>query len=69
MMMKGPTREVYPSGPVELSVALPPGRRAGHARLLVAEEDAAIREEDGRVVVAVPGIEMAELVHIAWRRG
>jgi hypothetical protein len=67
MMMKGPTRQIYPCGPLEVSVALPAGVRAGSARLEVADETAAVHVQDGRVVVDVPGIELVELVHITWQ--
>jgi hypothetical protein len=67
MMMKGPTREIYPCGPLEISVAVPAGKRVDAARLMVADNTATMREEEGRVVVQVPGIDVVELVLLTWR--
>lgn len=66
MMMKGPTREVYPVGRQEVSAAIPEGRSFSAARLLVAGTAAEARVEDGRVVVTVPGIDLVEAVHVTW---
>ncbi len=66
MMMKGPTREVYPVGPQVVSVALPDGRAVASARLLVRGSDAAVRVEAGRAVIEVPGIDSLEVVHLTW---
>ncbi len=66
MMMKGPTREIYPVGRQEVSVAIPAGRSFAEARLLVAGETAEARVEAGRVRVTVPGIDLVEAVHITW---
>jgi hypothetical protein len=66
MMMKGPTREIYPVGRQEVSVAIPAGRFFAEARLLVAGEAAEARVEAGRVTVTVPGVDLIEAVHITW---
>ncbi|OWJ68904.1 alpha-amylase family protein [Inquilinus limosus] len=66
MMMKGPTRETYPVGRQEVSVAIPVGRAFAGARLLVAGEAAEAEVEAGRVTVTVPAIELVEAVHITW---
>lgn len=66
MMMKGPTREIYPVGPQKVSAAIPEGRSFAGARLLVAGTKADARVEEGRVIVAVPAIDLVEVVHIAW---
>lgn len=66
MMMKGPTREIYPVGRQEVSVAIPAGRSFAEARLLVAGAKAEARVEAGRVTVTVPGIDLIEAVHITW---
>ncbi len=66
MMMKGPIRETYPVGRQEVSVALPEGRRGAVARLLVAGGEAAVEIRDGRAVVTVPGLDLAEAVRIDW---
>ncbi|MFE0757461.1 alpha-amylase family protein [Inquilinus sp. NPDC058860] len=67
MMMKGPTREIHPVGRQEVSVAVPAGRSFADARLLVAGAKAEARVEEGRVVVTVPGIDLVEVLHVAWR--
>jgi hypothetical protein len=66
MMMKGPTREIYPVGRQEVSVAIPADRSFAGARLLVAGKAAEARVEAGRVTVTVPGIDLVEAVHITW---
>jgi hypothetical protein len=66
MMLKGPTREIYPVGPQRVSVALD-GRSVAAARLLVAGRDVPAKIEDGRAVVEVPGIDTLEVVHLTWR--
>ncbi|WEX11086.1 alpha-amylase family protein [Chelativorans sp. AA-79] len=66
MMMKGPTREIYPVGPQDVSVAVPEGRSFAGARLVVAGTKADARVEDGRVTARVPGIDLVEVVHITW---
>ena len=66
MMMKGPTREIYPVGRQEVSVAIPEGRSFAAARLLVAGAKAEARVDGGRVIVAAPGIGLVEVVHITW---
>lgn len=66
MMMKGPIRETYPVGPQQVSVALPAGRRGARARLLVADAEAAVEVRDGRALVTVPGVDVAEAVRIDW---
>jgi hypothetical protein len=66
MMMKGPTREVYPLGCHEISVAIPEGRTFATARLLAAGVKAYARADGDRVIVAVPTIDLVEVVHITW---
>lgn len=66
MMMKGPTREIYPVGRQEVSVAIPEGRSFSAARLLVAGAKADARVEGGRVIVTVPRIDLVEVAHITW---
>jgi hypothetical protein len=66
MMMKGPTREVYPVGRHSVSVELPKGRSGARARLLVADADAAVGVAGGRAVVEVTGIDLIEVVHLTW---
>lgn len=66
MMMKGPVREVYPVGRQTVSIAIPPGRRVASARLLVAQAAAEAQTSGDRVDVAVPGIDLLEVVHVSW---
>ena len=66
MMMKGPTREVYPVGRQVVSVAIPDGRRFAGARLLVAGAKAGATVKGDRVEIEVPGIDLIEVVHIDW---
>jgi hypothetical protein len=66
MMMKGPTREIYPVGQQEVSVAIPQNRTLASARLLVAGQNVEARLDGGRVVLNVPGINLLEVLHIVW---
>jgi hypothetical protein len=66
MLMKGPTREIYPVGRQEVSVAVPAGRSFAGARLLIAAETAEATMEAGRVTVTVPTIDLVEAVQISW---
>ncbi len=65
-MMKGPIREIYPVGQQTVSVALPAGKQAGSARLLVAGTQAKTTTADGRVIIEVPSIDTLEVVHLTW---
>jgi hypothetical protein len=66
MMMKGPTREIYPVGSQEVSVAIPEGRSFAAARLLVSGVKAYSRVDGRRVIVTVPSIDLIEVAHISW---
>ena len=66
MMKKGPTREVYPVGRQELSIAIPAGKTFAAARLLVAGTAAETKASGDRVTVTVPGIDQLEVVHLTW---
>jgi hypothetical protein len=66
MMLKGPTREIYPVGPQTVSVALD-GRGVASARALVSGRELPVRTEGGRAIVEVPGIDTLEVVHLTWR--
>jgi hypothetical protein len=66
MMLKGPTREVFPVGPQTVSVELG-GRTVAAARALVSGRDLPVRTEGGRAIVEVPGIDTLEVVHLTWR--
>ncbi len=67
MMLKGPTRDIFPVGRHQVSVAVPAARSVAAARLLVAGQVADAAMADGQVTVTVPGIDLAEVVHITWR--
>jgi len=66
MMMKGPVRESIPLGRQRLSVALPAGKRGATARMIIADAETAVRIEDGRAVLDIPGIDRIEVVHLSW---
>lgn len=65
MMLKGPVREVFPAGPQRVGIALPEGRTAGKARLLVGGQEAKMSVAEGRVTIEVPDIELMEVVHLS----
>jgi Beta-galactosidase trimerisation domain len=62
MMMKGPIREIVPSPPQTVSVAIPPGPKIGKVHLLVAGKAADAHRSDGRIEVAVPPIGVNEVI-------
>ncbi|OSP53911.1 alpha-amylase family protein [Pseudoruegeria sp. SK021] len=67
MMFKAPIREVYPVGPVQVSIALPSGAQEVDARLVIAGQQVPAELRDGRAVVTVPTINILEAVHLSWR--
>jgi hypothetical protein len=66
MMLKGPVRENDPIGAQTVSIALPPSRAVGSARLLVADRAVPFAQEGGRVQVEIPGIDRLETLHLRW---
>jgi hypothetical protein len=56
MAMKGPYRDFFPVGPHTLQLRLPGGLQAKHARLLIADTDAAIARNGSTIVLKVPRI-------------
>ncbi|WP_173088015.1 alpha-amylase family protein [Devosia sp. 1635] len=66
MMMKGPIREVYPTGEITVSIAVPAGKTVGKVDLLVAGQRLETSPVDGRLNVVVPSIETLEVVHLTW---
>jgi type 1 glutamine amidotransferase len=64
MMMRGYMREILPIGPYEVSLALPAGVQVKRVRLLEAGSDGESRMAGNRLVVAVPRVEMHEVVAI-----
>lgn len=67
MMMKGPIREVYPIGPLTVSVAVPEGRDVARASLAGTGEDLAFTLADGRVRVSMQKLETLEAIQLDWR--
>lgn len=64
MTMNGSYREVLPSGPYEVTLALPAGARPQTVRLLEADTDAAFDVRADRLLVTVPQIGVHEIVAI-----
>ena len=64
MMMKGPIRELIPSGAQKVRVRLPSGARAKKVRLLAAEKVALARQSGRELTVTVPSILDHEIVAI-----
>jgi hypothetical protein len=62
MMMKGPCRDLLPSGPQEVRVRLPAGTDARVVRLLVAERQRPAQAVDGVVAIRVPSVRDHEVV-------
>lgn len=62
MAMKGPYREVIPTGPYEVNIQLPQGTKARAAKLLSSGAAARWRIEAGRAVVTVPVVGVHEVV-------
>jgi len=66
MMMKGPIREVFPTGPLTLSVVIPEGRAVRRVQLIAAGEDLAFELADGRVRTTIPELATLDAVQIGW---
>ena len=64
MMMKGPVREILPISSQQVSFSIPPGRRVGRARLLVAAKDVPYSADRGRISLEVPSVELHELIAV-----
>jgi hypothetical protein len=64
MMMKGPVRELYPIGPIEVSVRLPPEVKPREVRLLVNKAPVKSREADGVLRVTVPSLTDHEVIAV-----
>jgi hypothetical protein len=58
-------RETTPVGPLQVSVALPPGTKPASVTLLVAGRQALIRIEGGRAVFELDHLAEHELVVLA----
>lgn len=66
MMWKAPIHEIYPVGPLEVSIALPAGATGVAAHLPIADSTADVTLRDGRAIVTVPHIDIVEAVHLTW---
>ena len=64
MMMKGPIREVFPVGPFEVTLAVPPGNRVKAVRLLEGNQAAPVRLKGGRLKVTVPRVALHEIIAV-----
>ena len=64
MAMKGYMREILPVGPFAVSLALPQGAAVKGVRLLESGMSAESRQENGRLVVTVPRLEVHEVVAV-----
>jgi hypothetical protein len=65
MMMKGPIRELYPIGPLEVGLKLPDGRRAKEIRLLAAKSTPKTAITDSVLTVTVPKITDHEVIAVS----
>ena len=64
MMMKGPIREFFPTGPIHVSVRLPEGARAKKVQLLARGQAVRTEQANGVVNVTIPSIVDHEVVAI-----
>ena len=64
MMMKGPLRELIPSGPQKVRISLPAGVRPQTVRLLAANQTPRVERTPGYLTVIVPSILDHEIVAI-----
>jgi hypothetical protein len=64
MMMKGPIREFFPTGAMQVSVRLPEGARAKKVQLLARGQVVRTEQSGGVVTVTVPSIVDHEVVAI-----
>ena len=66
MMMKGPIREVYPVGPLTLSLAVPAGRQLRAVERLSTGEDLDFSLADGRVRVSIAQLDTLDAIQFHW---
>ena len=64
MAMKGYMREILPAGPFTVSLAVPPGAAIKGVRLLEAGTPVESRQENGRLIVAVPRVAVHEVIAV-----
>jgi hypothetical protein len=66
MMLRGPVRDNFPVGELQVSFELPTGKAVATVRLLVVDCAAEFTVEGRRAVVVVPAVERLEVVHLVW---
>ncbi len=66
MAMRGAIRETIPIGRQRIDVVLPSKVTRVSGRLLIADRRIDVEVRDGRAVVDVPGIDLLEVLHLAW---
>lgn len=66
MMMKGPIREVYPIGPLTVSLAIPAGRSVDQVRLGSSGESLGFDAADGRVRVKLAALSTLDAIQVDW---
>ena len=64
MMMKGPIRELFPVGPFEASLIVPPSAKVKFVRLLEGNQTVPVRLEGGRLKVTVPRVALHEIIAV-----
>jgi hypothetical protein len=62
MMMKGPVREIIPIGRQEVKIQMAAGKRIARSHLLVAKQDVPYRQQGAFIEMAVPSIELHEVI-------
>lgn len=61
-LFRMPCDEIYPVGPLQVSVRLPQGKAASKARLLVSGQQLDVAMKDGRANMTIPKVEDLEIV-------
>lgn len=67
MMMKGPIREVFPIGPLNVSLAVAPGKTPDQVRLGSTGENLDFEVADGRVRVKLAELATLDAIQVDWR--
>jgi len=57
-------QEYEPVKEVEVAIRIPEGRQAKSMRLIRADREISMREEDGYAVGTIPTLHIAEVVHL-----
>ncbi|WP_338719407.1 alpha-amylase family protein [Devosia sp. XK-2] len=66
MMMKGPIRDVFPVGPVVVSIEIPQGRSVSQVRLGTSGENLSYKLADGRVRVTLISLTTLDAIQVDW---